>query len=152
LVARVTASFGEFIAPNQRAKRIRSYYGHPGPADLELHEAEAKAVFQRVKDELSDPLPPLKKQKETDENASSPATQLRLSLKTREALGLSALLGVVESVVAPTNIALSVLWYKKSEQPLIIAGYQAMLCLSSILAGLYGYGESCFLDNLRGFD
>ncbi len=57
-------------------------------------------------------------------------------------LGLRALLGFVESVVAPTNLALSVMWYKKSEQPLIIAGYQAMLGLSSIIAGLYGYGEA----------
>jgi MFS family permease len=59
-------------------------------------------------------------------------------------LGLRALLGVTESVVAPTNVALSVMWYKKSEQPLIIAGYQAMLGLSSILSGLYGFGNISF--------
>jgi hypothetical protein len=36
------------------------------------------------------------------------------------------------------------MWYKKSEQPLIIAGYQAMLGLSSILSGLYGFGNISF--------
>jgi hypothetical protein len=38
-----------------------------------------------VKDQLSDPLPPSKKEKEKAGKASSPATKLRLCLNTREA-------------------------------------------------------------------
>ncbi len=65
-------------------------------------------------------------------------------------LGLRALLGFTEAIVAPANLALSVMWYKKSEQPLIIACYQAMLGLSTIISGLYAYGGWRKSRNQRG--
>ncbi|KAJ7476202.1 major facilitator superfamily domain-containing protein [Mycena latifolia] len=49
------------------------------------------------------------------------------------------LLGFFESVIAPCLLAITVMWYKKSEQPLISASWQCMLGANNAISGLLGY-------------
>ncbi|KZO91405.1 MFS general substrate transporter [Calocera viscosa TUFC12733] len=55
-------------------------------------------------------------------------------------LALRFILGLLESVSGPVLLAISVMWYKLHEQPLVVSGYQTMIGANSVISGLLGYG------------
>ncbi|EJT97059.1 MFS general substrate transporter [Dacryopinax primogenitus] len=55
-------------------------------------------------------------------------------------LALRFVLGFLESVSGPVLLAISVMWYKRHEQPLVVSGYQTMIGANSVISGLLGYG------------
>ncbi|GFZ48439.1 hypothetical protein JCM24511_06187 [Saitozyma sp. JCM 24511] len=55
-------------------------------------------------------------------------------------LALRALLGVFESVCGPVLLAMSVMWYRRSEQPSVVNFYQAFVGVSTVISSLLGYG------------
>ncbi|KAJ7844982.1 major facilitator superfamily domain-containing protein [Mycena leptocephala] len=62
-----------------------------------------------------------------------------LILDYRPLFAFRFLLGFFESVIAPCLLAITVMWYKKSEQPLVSAAWQCMLGANNAISGLLGY-------------
>lgn len=49
-------------------------------------------------------------------------------------------LGFTEATFGPCLLAITVQWYKRSEQPFVTAIWQSMSALATSVASLYGWG------------
>jgi len=55
-------------------------------------------------------------------------------------LGNRFVLGFTEATFGPCLLAITVQWYKRSEQPFVTAIWQSMSALATSVASLYGWG------------
>jgi MFS family permease len=55
-------------------------------------------------------------------------------------LGNRFVLGFTEATFGPCLLAITVQWYKRSEQPFVTAIWQSMSALATSIASLYGWG------------
>lgn len=55
-------------------------------------------------------------------------------------LGNRFVLGFTEATFGPCLLAITVQWYKRSEQPYVTAIWQSMSALATSVASLYGWG------------